>query len=61
MVAVKDVAEFAAAIRRKLLLEISGLAVPGPIVPAQNSAPAEGYDCLAGEKQWRWYWDRGLQ
>jgi hypothetical protein len=58
MVAVKDVAEFAAAIRRKLLLEISGL--PAQVVPAQDSgsAPGEGYDCLVGEKQWQWYRER---
>ena len=58
MVAVKDVAEFAAAIRRKLLLEISGLALPAHVVPTQGSGPTEGYDCMAGEKQWRWYQDR---
>jgi hypothetical protein len=57
MVPVREVAEFASAIRRKLLLEISG---PGPaalIVPVQNT-PAEDYDCMTGEKQWRQYFDQ---
>jgi hypothetical protein len=58
MLAVTQVAEFAAAIRRKLLLEISGLAVPGPIVPTQGAVPGDDYDCMAGEKQWRWYQER---
>lgn len=62
MVPVKDLAEFASAIRRKLLLEISGLASAPRVVAAQNAQPAEGpwegYDCLSGEKRWRWYFDR---
>lgn len=62
MVPVKDLAEFASAVRRKLLLEISGLASAPRVVPAQSSRPAEGpsegYDCLTGEKRWRWYFDR---
>jgi hypothetical protein len=61
MIAVRHVAEFAAAIRRKLLLEISGLAVPAPIVRAQGPVPGDDYDCMAGEKQWRWYQDRWPQ
>jgi hypothetical protein len=56
MVPVKDVAELKEAIRRKLLLEISGLDAPALVVPTQT-APA--YDCLIGEKQWQWYQDRG--
>jgi Protein of unknown function (DUF1194) len=56
MVPVKHLAEFAAAIRRKLLLEISGL--PAQFMRTQNSAPADTYDCLTGEKQWRFYLDR---
>jgi hypothetical protein len=56
MVPVKDVAALKEAIRRKLLLEISGLAAPPQIVRTQ-SAPA--YDCLVGERQWQQYLDRG--
>ena len=58
MVPVRELKEFASAIRRKLLLEISGLGSPAQIIPAQNVQPSEGYDCLTGEKRWRWYFDR---
>jgi hypothetical protein len=51
MVTVKAPEEFAPAIRRKLVLEISGL--PARIVPAADTdAPAATADCLMGEKQW---------
>jgi hypothetical protein len=56
MVPVKDVAELKSAIRRKLLAEISGLDAPPRLVPAQDSE-TESYDCLIGERQWRWYLD----
>ena len=42
-------AEFAPAIKRKLILEIAGL--PARIVPAQYK-PQTDYDCLIGEKIW---------
>jgi hypothetical protein len=58
MVPVRSLAELKEAIRRKLLLEISGLAAPAPIVPAQ-STPPPAYDCMIGERQWQWYLDRG--
>jgi len=58
MVPVKEVAELKEAIRRKLLLEISGLAAPAHVVPTQ-AVPAPAYDCLIGERQWQWYLDRG--
>jgi hypothetical protein len=58
MVPVRDLTEFAAAIRRKLLLEISGLQSLARIVPVQASPPADGYDCMTGEKRWQWYFDR---
>jgi hypothetical protein len=58
MVPVKHIAELKEAIRRKLLLEISGLASPPQLVAAQ-AAPAPAYDCLVGERQWQWYLDRG--
>jgi hypothetical protein len=56
MVPVKDIAELKSAIRRKLLLEISGLGSPPRLIGAQDR-DAEGYDCLIGERQWRWYLD----
>ena len=56
MVPVKDIAELKSAIRRKLLLEISGLGSPPRLIPAQN-ADTEDYDCFIGERQWRWYMD----
>ena len=58
MVPVRELTEFAAAIRRKLLLEISGLQNLARIVPVQASPPADGYDCMTGEKRWQWYFDR---
>ena len=57
MVPVKEIGELKEAIRRKLLLEISGLPEPEPqLIPAQAEGP-ETYDCLIGERQWRWYLD----
>jgi hypothetical protein len=58
MVPVKHVSELKEAIRRKLLLEISGLGGPVAVVPVQSTPPA-AYDCMIGERQWRWYLDRG--
>jgi hypothetical protein len=55
LVPVRDLAEFKLAIRRKLLLEISGLEPPARVVPVQN-AQEEGFDCLTGEKLWRGYY-----
>ena len=43
---VKDIEDFAPAIRRKLVMEISGL-VPAEAVPASTEAPT---DCMIGEK-----------
>jgi hypothetical protein len=57
MVPVKEIGELKAAIRRKLLLEISGLGELEPqLIPTQAVEP-ETYDCLIGERQWRWYLD----
>ena len=49
VIPVQDWAQFAPAIKRKLVLEIAGL--PPRLVPAQMQA-APDYDCLAGEKLW---------
>lgn len=46
--------DFGAAIRRKLVLEIAGLAPPRPAI-----RPAQGYDCLIGERQLRDWLRRG--
>jgi hypothetical protein len=56
MVPVKDIAELKSAIRRKLLLEISWGAPPLRPLKAQADGQ-EPYDCLVGERQWRWYLD----
>jgi hypothetical protein len=62
IVPVRELSEFKLAIRRKLLLEISGWPL-AHLIPAQYTAPTEGgdYDCLVGEKRWRGYYfpDRG--
>ncbi len=57
---VREKHEFAAAIRQKLMLEISGLAPePKPrLIRVQTKPPRELADCLVGEKQWRRYMDR---
>jgi hypothetical protein len=51
VIPVLDWDEFAPAIKRKLILEISDArpSAPAPLVPVQYSAPAP-YDCLIGEK-----------
>ncbi|MGI9524956.1 MAG: DUF1194 domain-containing protein [Hyphomicrobiaceae bacterium] len=56
--AVRDVAEFATAIRQKLLLEIAGRMPPSLMnvkqkVRVQFGAEIEKYDCLIGEKRWQ--------
>ncbi len=53
LIAVQDPAQFAEAIRRKLVLEIAG-AAPA-LLPASSPVQAGGIDCLIGEKtrpQW---------
>ncbi len=49
MVTVSDVSEFPAAIRRKLVQEISGL-TPRVMHAADTTAAAEPVDCMIGEK-----------
>ena len=50
VIPVHDWSQFAAAVRRKLVLEIAG--GPARVVPAQAGGSASGYDCLIGEKIW---------
>lgn len=53
---VRKIEDFAVAVRRKLVLEISDLSRPATV---QKIAGAEaGTDCLIGEKQWRDIFDR---
>lgn len=54
---IRNTAEFASAIRKKLLLEIAGQTpLPAPRVWKAQSNPAQGkYDCLIGEKMWQKY------
>ncbi|MEI1251874.1 DUF1194 domain-containing protein [Rhizobium aouanii] len=53
---VRKIEDFAVAVRRKLVLEISGFSPPATV---QKTAGAEtGTDCLIGEKQWRDIFDR---
>jgi hypothetical protein len=57
MIPIKERSEFQTATRRKLLLEIAGYEPPARLIRAQATAPAERFDCLVGEKQWRNYMD----
>ena len=55
---VREKGQFAAAIRQKLILEISGLPPPAPaVIRAQAPAASEKADCLIGEKLWQRYMD----
>ncbi len=50
---VLDWSDFANAVKKKLVLEISGTPVMPELVPAQYTGWTDaGYDCLIGEKMW---------
>lgn len=53
---VHKIEDFAVAVRRKLVLEISGIAPPATVQKAASTAPAS--DCMVGEKQWQDLFDR---
>ena len=53
MLPIYESSEFATAIRRKLILEVSGDTLPAQIVPAA----AVEVDCLRGERDRRLYSD----
>ncbi|OHV25093.1 DUF1194 domain-containing protein [Rhizobium sp. RMa-01] len=53
---VHKIEDFAVAVRRKLVLEISGLWPPATVREIAGDAPAA--DCLVGEKQWRDFFER---
>lgn len=61
IVPVLETGGFAAAILRKIILEIAGTVPPEAprIIPAQFSRNAERFDCLIGEKLWRHFMGRG--
>ncbi|MEM9048719.1 MAG: DUF1194 domain-containing protein [Pseudomonadota bacterium] len=52
VIPVLDWDEFAAAVKRKLVLELAGRAPPVTPELIQASDAREGYDCLIGEKIW---------
>jgi hypothetical protein len=55
LLVVRSGAQFAEAIRRKLVLEIADRAPPSPLIPATATNAASRIDCLIGEKlrrQW---------
>jgi hypothetical protein len=53
---VHKIEDFAIAVRRKLVLEISGLSPPATVREIAGDVPAA--DCLVGEKQWRDFFER---
>ncbi len=53
---VHDIDDFAVAVRRKLVMEISGLEPPATIQKTAGKQPAS--DCMVGEKQWQDLFDR---
>ncbi|MFB2608279.1 DUF1194 domain-containing protein, partial [Rhizobium phaseoli] len=53
---VRKIEDFAVAVRRKLVMEISGLSAPATVQPIAGTEPAT--DCLIGEKQWREFFER---
>jgi len=57
MIPIKEKSEFQTATRRKLLLEIAGLAPPARLIRVQAPAEEEKMDCMVGERQWRRYMD----
>lgn len=53
---VHKIEDFAIAVRRKLVLEISGLAAPAGVQKVATSQPTT--DCMIGERQWQDLFDR---
>ncbi|SCB57524.1 Protein of unknown function [Rhizobium aethiopicum] len=53
---VHKIEDFTIAVRRKLVLEISGLSPPATVERVAGDSPTT--DCLIGEKQWRDIFDR---
>jgi hypothetical protein len=55
MLAIRDKAEFAPAIRRKLLLEIAALAPSAELIRVQAPGDERPTNCLIGEQLWEQY------
>ncbi len=53
VVPVTDWAQFADAVRQKLVLELVGLPPPSDLAAPERLVPAQGYNCLIGEQIWR--------
>ncbi|MBW6422424.1 DUF1194 domain-containing protein [Rhizobium sp. XQZ8] len=53
---VHDIDDFAIAVRRKLVMEISGLMPPATVQKTAGKQPMS--DCLVGERQWQDLFDR---
>jgi hypothetical protein len=53
---VRKIEDFAVAVRRKLVLEISGLVPPATVQKVVDNEPTT--DCMIGEKQWQDFFDR---
>lgn len=53
---VHNIEDFAVAVRRKLVMEISGLTPPATIQKTAGKQPTS--DCMVGEKQWQDIFDR---
>ena len=57
VIPIRAKSEFGTAIRRKLMLEISGIALEPRVIPAQSRRSGDSIDCMVGEQQWRRYMD----
>lgn len=57
VIPVLDWADFAAAVRTKIVLELASVFPPPPVADARPVRPVQGYDCLIGEKIWRRLYD----
>jgi len=53
---VHNIEDFAVAVRRKLVMEISGLTPPATVQKVAGKQPTS--DCMVGEKQWQDLFDR---
>jgi hypothetical protein len=51
VIPVRDSAQFANAIRTKLILEVAGLMPPQPLV--HRTQARQGPSCVIGERQWQ--------
>ncbi|MEQ8332849.1 DUF1194 domain-containing protein [Nisaea sp.] len=61
VIVAKGIRSFAAAVRRKMILEVAGLTPEGPVrvVPVQMGSGAKPYQCDIGEQQLHEFLNRG--